>query len=212
MKLRNPLRASSICCAANVLAVLLATGGCGPEGVADVSPESAAADTLTKFDINSDGSLDKTELEKCPPLASNWAAFDSNSDQQLSSDELTAGFRQVFMPGKSLAEITCTVLLDGRPLSDAVVRLRPLESLGTAIAEAEATTDASGVAHPTMAKDKLPAEYNTLALVYPGFYYVEVTHPQQSIPPRYNTATELGWQVDPSDRAGTSARFDLKSK
>jgi hypothetical protein len=48
-------------------------------------------------------------------------------------------------------------------------------------------------------------------LMFPGLYLVEITHPQVQLPARYNTATELGCELNPLSREGSSARFDLTS-
>ena len=65
---------------------------------------------------------------------------------------------------------------------------------------------------PTFVFDEVDAGVGGAALFFPGLYHVEISHPKTQIPSRYNTASELGWEVDPFSRAGTTARFDLTSK
>ena len=102
--------------------------------------------------------------------------------------------------------------LDSRPLSAATVRFRPVDMLGDAVADAQGVTDGQGIARPTIAAELLPDELKDISLLYAGLYHVEVTHAQKMLPSRYNTATELGFEVDPKSREGSSAKFDLKSK
>jgi hypothetical protein len=183
--------------------------GCGESIETSVSPDGAAAALLESLDANHDGSLDQEELKKCPPLtASGSSTLDTNRDGQLSGDEVRANFQRMFA-SKNLLEASCTVRLGNAPLEGAKVTLRPIDSLKDSLPSAEATTDASGVARPTIPKDELPSEYQSMNLLYPGLYHVEIEHPQKTLPSRYNTESELGWAIDPTSRTGTEARFDL---
>jgi hypothetical protein len=186
--------------------------GCGQSGSVSVSPDGAATALLEAVDANHDGNLDQEELKKCPPLTGvSGATLDINRDGQLSADEVRTTFQRMFA-SKNTVEVTCTVRLDNAPLEGATVTLRPIDSLTDVLLPAEGTTDANGEAHPTIAKDELPTEYQSMNLVYAGLYHVEIVHPQKTLPSQYNTASELGWAIDPTSRTGTSARFDLKSK
>jgi hypothetical protein len=185
--------------------------GCGGAGSSGVSPESATAAVLDGYDENKDGALDVEEVTKCPPFAADGISLDSDGDARLSESEISAALNVIFAQSANWAEVTCTVLLDGRPLPNATVRLRPLDALGDALPPAEGETDADGMAKPSVDADQKPSEYSNMPLVRPGLYLVEITHPERQLPNRYNSATELGWKVDPSSRTGASARFDLKS-
>ncbi len=77
---------------------------------------------------------------------------------------------------------------------------------------AQGVTDESGVALMALGDENLPSDLQGQPLMQPGLFHVEITHPKLALPARYNTATELGFEVDPSQRGGTSARFELKSK
>jgi hypothetical protein len=41
---------------------------------------------------------------------------------------------------------------------------------------------------------------------------VEITHPTKKIPAKYNTSTQLGFEVHPDSHGGSHAVFDLKAK
>ena len=51
--------------------------------------------------------------------------------------------------------------------------------------------------------DLLPADQRTLRGVQPGLYKVRITHKSVTIPPRYNTATNLGQEIIPGTTGGT---------
>jgi hypothetical protein len=126
------------------------------------------------------------------------------------SDELNDGLAQMYSSPGSLTEATCNVTLDGRPLSGATVRLRPIEMLGDTLPPAEGKTDNAGTAHLTVATERIPEEFRHQPLMYPGLYRVETTHPRAKLPSRFNTATELGCIIDPAVRGGMSVHFALK--
>jgi len=186
--------------------------GCSKPGQVSVSPEAAAAQAISLYDANDDGGIDSEEAASCPPLASSMRSYDADGDGRLVPDEIASRLKQLFASSSNLAEIGLTATFEGRPLSGATVRLRPVEFLADAIPPAEGETDETGVAHPTIGDERLPADFRGLPLVQYGLYHVEITHPTTQLPSRYNTATELGFEVDPVSRTGTVARFDLKSK
>jgi hypothetical protein len=190
----------------------LSWAGCGDAAQPQISPEQAAAYAIELYDANHDGAVDGAEAASCPPLASAFATYDGNGDNRLTADEVASRLSRLYSAPNALAEMSCLVLVDGRPLPGAVVRLRPAEMLGASVLPAEGIADDQGVARPTIGDDKLPSEYRGAPLVQLGLYHVEITHPQRQLPARFNTKSELGLEVDPAHRSGTFARFDLTSK
>ncbi len=178
---------------------------------ADVDPVSAAARAIQSLDKSGDGAVDAAELAACPPLLQSLASVDANSDGAVSVDELQKRLAALFGSGSALTNFDCTVILAGRPLGGATLKLTPVEWLADSLVPAEGVTDDQGIVRPTIGDEHLPDKLKGAPLVHPGLYRVEITHAQSTIPPRYNTATELGAEIDPSSRTGTSARFDLKS-
>jgi hypothetical protein len=172
----------------------------------------AAAFAIEHYDGNGDGALDKSELAKCPPLVAAMTNYDADGNGQLSADEIKNRLVRLYGSGAALTNVDCTVTVSGRPLRGAAVKFRPVEMLGDAVKPAESVTDEAGLARPAIADDQLPDDMAGTALVQPGLYHVEITHPDMALPARYNTATELGFEVDPVQRGGTTARFDLKTK
>jgi hypothetical protein len=68
------------------------------------------------------------------------------------------------------------------------------------------------VARPTIGDEHVSEKLQGVPLLYPRLYHVEITHADVTIPARYNSATELGAEVDPASRTGTSGRFELEAK
>jgi hypothetical protein len=198
-----------------LLGLLVASSGCSsgkPARVASASvdPDAAAARALELWDGNADGAVDKEEAAaKCPPLVGALPAFDANGDGKITAEEF-AGHIKSASSVASITSVYCTVLQNGRPLSGATVKLRPVAMYGDELPPAEGTTNADGVAQPSIGADNLPENLASRPLLYPGLYHVEITHPTTSLPAKYNEATELGCEVDPSSRDGASAKFDLK--
>ncbi len=194
---------------------LMVITGCasGTVGVkpADVDPAAVAANAMTACDANGDGALESSELAKCPALASTLALFDADADHRLSSAEISRKFETIKNSGTRSTGVQCTVTLDGKPLSGATVKLLPPDIFDGSLLPAEGVTDEQGIARPSIGADNLPEKLKTAALVYPGLYTVEITHPDQQLPERYNAKSELGLLIDPTSREGGGARFDLKS-
>jgi hypothetical protein len=93
----------------------------------------------------------------------------------------------------------------GQPLSGATMRFVPESFLGAAVESAVATTDSNGGASPSIPDDRLPAGLQGLNMMQVGVYRVEIEHPAlagEDIKP-------LGFEVDPTRRDGTAARFEL---
>jgi len=200
----------------DLMAVAVVVGvistGCSSPGAAGINPQAAAARAMELYDANGDAALDADELKKSPPLATAVTAYDADGNGRLDANEIAQRLTRLYQPSLDLAEVNIQVIADGQPISGAVVRLRPAEFMGPGMISAEGITDETGVARPTIAEEEKPAEFRSTPLVQFGPYLVEVTHPERQLPARYNSASELGLDVDPSSRNGLSMRFDLTTK
>lgn len=190
----------------------LISTGCSSPGAGGIQPEAAAARAMELYDANGDAALDADELKKAPALAVAIAAYDTDGNGRIEANEIAQRLTRLYQPSLDLAEVAIQVTADGQPLSGAVVRLRPAEFMGPGMISAEGITDETGTAKPKVAEEHVPAEFRSTPLVQFGPYLVEVTHPDRQLPARYNSASELGMDVDPSSRNGLSTRFDLKTK
>lgn len=205
-KTRSP--AATLLATATLIAISI---GCSSPAKVGISPGTAAAKAMELFDANKDGALDAEELKKCPPLAASLQKYDGNGDGKISTEEL-AGRLAGLLAGSSLAGVDLSVTLDGQPLSGATVKLLPAAFLGGELDMAEGVTDEMGIARPTIPPEHIPEEFRKSPLVQKIPYLVEITHSERQIPAQYNSATELGFEVDPSARGGLSTVFNLKSK
>lgn len=208
-------RTACLNCRLSFFLALTAMAGCSGGAAkiteASVDPATAAAAAIEQLDKNGDGSLDATEIEACPPLKGALASYDSSSDGALSEAEIEQRLTALYQSGVALANFDCTVTSGGRSLIGATVKLRPVGFLADSLLPAEGTTDEQGVARPTIGDEHIPEKLKGAPLLYPGLYHVEITHGEVTIPARYNSATELGADVDPTSRTGTSAAFALQA-
>ena len=190
----------------------LISTGCSSPGAAGIQPEAAAARAMELYDANGDAALDADELKKTPALAVAITAYDADGNGRIEANEIAQRLTRLYQSSIDLAEVAIQVTADGQPLSGAVVRLRPAEFMGPGMNSAEGITDETGVAKPAIAEEHVPAEFRGSPFVQFGLYLVEITHPDRQLPARYNSASELGMDVDPTSRTGLTARFDLTSK
>lgn len=176
-----------------VAVALFATIGCGGIDLDVVDPVVASTGAIEQYDKDGDGLLDKTELKACPALLTKFNAYDESGDEKLSAEELGAHIKEMYEQGAGMTQISCTVTMDGTPLSGATVKFVPEAFLGSAIKPAEGVTNSSGGAAIGIAPEELPKELRRHTLMRVGMYRVEITHPTKTIPARYNTETELGF-------------------
>ena len=167
--------------------------GCS-DGSYTVDPVAASKAALEQYDKNSDGLLDKTELRACPALLRELRAYDESKDSKLSAEEIAAQIRGMFGQNAGMTPLSCTINLDGSPLSGATVKFIPESFLGPEIKEATGVTNSAGSADLGISPDALPKELRRHSLMRVGIYRVEVTHPTKKIPAKYNSETELGFE------------------
>jgi hypothetical protein len=129
---------------------LTGLGGCSKSLPKQVSipnhdPEAIATALLQEYDSNRDGSIDRSEVEKCPALKSAFAVIDTDKDQKLSRAELVARVTAYRDAGKgALVFANVNVFVKGQPVADHVVVLTPDPAFGSSFMPAEGKTDANG--------------------------------------------------------------------
>lgn len=185
--------------------------GCSRVKTYMVDPEEASAAAIQQYDKDGDGLLDETELKSCPALLGALRSYDESKDKKLSAEEIGEQIRFMYGRGAGLTSISCTVNLDGSPLSGATVRFIPEKFLGEEIKPAEGVTDGGGSAALGISPDELPKELRRHSLLRVGIYRVEITHPSKKLPAKYNTESELGFEFHASDHVRPPT-FNLESK
>jgi hypothetical protein len=188
---------------ARLAVVLISLCGCsgrpGDIDPPDVDPASAAEAAMQQLDKDGDGQLSSAELEASPGLGSAATRYDSDNDGSLSLEEVTAGIRRWAEGEVGAATVPFVVRLDGRPLSDAVVKAIPEPFLGDVLKPA---TGIDG--YLAVAPEDRPPNSPNFPLMQPGLYRIEITHLSVSIPAKYNSETILGHEVS-QDTVGNQA-------
>src|SRR3954469_13676149 len=112
---------------------LVASVGCSRVKEYRVDPVAASKAAMEQYDKNGDGLLDQTELKACPALLRELRAYDESKDKKLSADEIGVQIGEMYARGFGLTTLSCSVLLDGSPLSGAKVQFIPESFLGPEI-------------------------------------------------------------------------------
>jgi hypothetical protein len=201
--------------ASGALGIMLFTG-CfgGPPALVSPKIDSSAAGTaaVAKYDKNSDSALDDTELKACPAILKAKAKFDKDGDGKVNANDIAARIGEWQADGTGLTTFALRFTLDGKALEGAEIKLVPEEWLGAEIKPGSGKTDASGNAGISIASSDLLENEAGLTGMRFGLYRIEVTHPTAKIPAKFNTATELGIEIGPSDASGGREVIALTSK
>jgi len=160
-----------------------------------IDPDQAARLAIAEYDGDSDGLLSTGEMDRCAGLKRAVELYDTNRDQSVSADEIAVRIRMWQESKVGLMPLGCYVKINDQPLEGATVRFVPESFLGEAVKPASGITRASGAASISVADADLPDDQKGLSAVHVGVYKVEITHPNRTIPSRYNTRTTLGQEI-----------------
>jgi hypothetical protein len=161
----------------------------------DVDAAAAAASAVEQFDQNGDKSLATDELAACASLAYALPRYDTDRNNALSQNEIEAGIARWKEAGMGARSISFRVKLGDRALEGAQVKLIPEPFLDEAVLPAIGEAGRGGNGFLGMPLENRPRNAPNLPLVQPGLYRVEITHPTQQIPAKYNSNTTLGLEV-----------------
>jgi len=193
-----------------VFGLVLVTGCGGPAYLEqpDFDASAIGRSLLDAYDTDSDGLLSEAELKKCPSVLEGIRRFDSGGDRKVSPEEIAARVG-VWSKGRvAVMRFEPRVLLNGRPLADALVEFVPEPAMAEIIKPASGVTSRSGYAEIVIAAEDLPPDTPYVGM-HMGLYKVKITHPKRKIPARYNTETELGQEV--TRDLGYGVSINLKS-
>jgi hypothetical protein len=167
------------------------------------APEAMADAAMQQLDKNSDGQIAKDELAAAPGLkyAASQPGVDLNNDGKLSRDEVVARFQGYIQSAVAFRPFQVEVLLGGRPVPEAEVKLVPEAFLGDVIPTATAITGPDG--RGSVASEGQPE------FVRIGMYRVEISAPNAKLPAQTNLGVEVSPYTDPKLQGGL-ARFNLK--
>jgi len=172
-----------------------------------VDPAAAGAEAINLYDVNKDGALDESELKKCPGLLGKLKSYDKDGNGKLEQQEIVDGVGVLFKSGVGGTQLQALVSYKGRPLAGAEVVLEPEPYLGSSIQTAKGTTNGSGATQLGIPPEFLPSHLQQMKAVHYGTFKVRITHPTTSLPAKYNTETELGYETEVGNPL---VRFDLK--
>lgn len=196
-----------------LLVGMLLSGGCRQGAPALVPPHvarGASSAAIEKYDTDHDGAIGAAELAGVPALKKTLKRLDANGDGKITADEIDTRIAAWQKSGIALTRTQAAVRLNGQPLGDAQVTLIPESFLGDNIKPASGHTDASGLTFLSVPNPK-PGE----AGVHLGYYRIEVSKKNaagtETIPAKYNSATELGAEITTEDATAEHVNIDLNT-
>jgi len=191
--------------------LLLTQSGCMNEPSRIVPPsidaDTAGQEAIKLYDADHDGKISGAELDKVPSLVKGLPNFPSTKEKGVTAADITARIKawQATRTGR-MGGVVCKITRNGKPLAGANVKFVPEKFLGGNMPECSGTTGPDGSAQISVPLTG-PED---VAGVPPGYYRVEVTMADGSIPAKYNTQTILGEEIFPDKRGGGGMSFDIK--
>jgi hypothetical protein len=181
--------------------VAASAAGCsrGPARVKQpaIDPAAAGARALEAYDADRNGSIAGAELEASPALKSALQRFDSNQDGGISAAEIGERIKAWKAMKTGLASVRCQVMLDGKPLSGAMVEFVPEPFLGDHVKPASGTVNQFGDVAPTVSDADKP-DPKLPGGVHFGLFTVKISKPsgaKETVPALYNANSTLGLEV-----------------
>jgi len=198
-----------IACLVLVTMIFGCSGGPPALTPPDLRPAASAEEAIALYDNDGSGDLSVDELQDCPGMLAALKTYDLDGDKKISRDEIKTRLQRFADSRVALIQLVAVVRLGNRPLVGATVRFVPEPYFGSAIKPASGKTGRSGGAMMDVDDSDLPSNQAGLVGIQFATYRVEITHPEITIPPKYNTNTTLGYDTQPGD---PGVRFDLKAR
>ena len=168
-----------------------------------IDPGKAASGAIKQYDGNGDGKLDEDELAVS---ALGLAMWDVDKDGGVAEAEITQRLEEFIDSKVGLMTTTCYVSWNGEPLDGAKVDFESEAFLGDGVQPSTGVTNESGMAKICVAKELLP--HPNVTGIQPGLYKVRITHPEVTLPAKYNSDTTLTYESSPIDTLPQPS-FDL---
>jgi hypothetical protein len=192
---------------------LLSQSGCLNEPKRIVPPsvdaDAAGQEAVKLFDANKDGKISGAEFDKVPSLlqALPNIPVKSTKEKGLTAADLTARLKawQLTRIGR-IGGVFAMVTRNGKPLVGAEVKFVPEKFMGGNMPECKGTNPTGQDGSVEISEPVNPGDPKG---VPPGYYRVEITMPDNSIPAKYNTQSIFGEEVCPDVRRGGYS-YDIK--
>ncbi len=175
----------------------------------EIDADAAGQEAIKLYDANHDGKISGAELDKVPSLASAQAManFKSTKEKGVTAADITARIKawqqtKVARIGGVIAQVT----RNGKPLAGAEVKFVPEKFMGN-LPECTGTNPTGPDGSVEITEPVNPGDPKG---VPPGYYRVEITMPDGSIPAKYNTQTIFGEEVCPDVRRMSGYQYDIK--
>jgi hypothetical protein len=193
--------------------LVLTQSGCLNEPSRLVPPSidavAAGQEAIKLYDANHDGKISGAEFDKVPSLLKGLTLgnFSSTKEKGITAADITARIKawQATKTGRC-GSVVCSVTRNGRSLEGANIKFVPEKFLGGNMPECSGTTGPDGNAQmsvPLTGPDDAPG-------VPPGYYRVEITVSDGSIPAKYNTQTIFGEEIYPDKERRGGIIFNIK--
>ena len=171
-----------------------------------IDPLAAGKAAIAEYDSDGDGTISGHELDACPALKAAGKHY-ADAAGNITADSIAEAIAQWQANRIAITIMGVVVTMDGKPLDGATVTAVPEKFLGPEVQPASGVTDARGGC-ALRVQGQLGMQY--------GLYRVRISKlvgAKESLPPRYNTATQLGLEVAPiaGGLTTTGATFNLTS-
>lgn len=160
----------------------------------DIDAKEATDVAFELYDTDGDGSLNRVELKQCPGVKDAIYVYDADGNGLISMGEMENRIA-AWKNGPAMMTLECGVTLDGKPLEGTLVEYVPEECLQEWLQTASGITGPDGITSIGIPAEFLPATHQRVRALYAGVYKIKITHPERSIPEKYNTRTTLGHEV-----------------
>jgi hypothetical protein len=190
---------------------LLSQSGCLNEPKRIVPPsvdaDAAGQEAIKLFDANKDGKISGAEFDKAPSLSQALPMVKSTKEKGITAADITARIKawQLTRIGR-IGGVFAMVTRNGKPLVGAEVKFVPEKFMGGNMPECKGSNPTGQDGSVEISEAVSPGDPKG---VPPGYYRVEITMPDGSIPAKYNTQSIFGEEVCPDVRRGGYS-YDIK--
>jgi hypothetical protein len=159
-----------------------------------------ASTALELYDTNHDGTIKGIELEQSPGLKASLGVLDTDIERGITAKCLEKRFQEWDESRVGRTKIICTITKNHEPLPGAIVKFVP-EPFFTKEFKRQYShpligvgeTNGAGIA--SISWPTTPGPGGDPPGIGPGMYRVEITKDGETIPAKYNTATEIGQEI-----------------
>jgi hypothetical protein len=179
-------------------------GGCDPKPdrvkPVDYQPARQSNKAMDLFDVNKDGKISGTELDKAPGLKAALTILGAGKDKAVTQEQIKNRIQKWKDSIIGRMTVNCTVTRNGNPLEGATIKFVPEQFLADDFKGKDGALligigKTNGMGSTTITWPTTPGPNGDPSGIGPGIYKIEVTKDGEPIPTKYNTATVLGQEI-----------------